>query len=114
MNTATSKLSVSSEIYYYCYTTVRKSNISVIIKSILFVSQMEFNETKWSCSWNSDKNYTQNFARGWWGSRGWVGIWLEGVVGVQGVGWLDGVRGLFDMKLTLSVRHNCLKLKMII
>ena len=43
-----------------------------------------------------------------------MGIWLEGVVGVQGVGWLDGVRGLFDMKLTLSVRHNCLKLKMII
>ena len=36
---------------------------------------------------------------GWWGSRGGVG----GAVG-----------GLFDMKLTLSVRHNCLKLKMII
>ena len=28
-----------------------------------------------------------------------------------GVGW---VGGLFDMKLTLSVRHNSLKLKMII
>ena len=48
-------------------------------------------------SWNSDQNCTQNSA------RGCVGIGLQGVVG-----------GLFDMKLTLSVRHNCLKLKMII
>ena len=37
--------------------------------------------------------------RGWWGSRGWD--------------WL-GLGGLFDMKLTLSLRHNCLKLKMVI
>ena len=42
-----------------------------------------------------------------------MGIGLLGVVGVQGWGgW--GVGRLFDMKLTLSVRHNCLKLKMII
>ena len=32
-----------------------------------------------------------------------------GVVGGPGV----GVYGLFDMKLTLPVWHNCLKLKMI-
>ena len=31
--------------------------------------------------------------------------------GPGGIGWGDV---LFDMKLTLSVRHNCLKLKMII
>ena len=40
-----------------------------------------------------------------------MGIWLQGMVGVKGVGW---VGGLFDVKLTLSLRHNCLKLKMII
>ena len=73
---------------------------------------MEFDQARWSCSWNSDHNCTQNSATGWSGSRGWVGIGLQGVVGVQGVGWV-GVGGLFDMKLTLSVRHNCLKLKMI-
>ena len=39
-----------------------------------------------------------------------MGIGLQGMVGVQGC----GVGGLFDMKLTLSVKHNCLKLKMII
>ena len=49
------------------------------------------------------KNSTQNSARGWWGSRGWAAIGLQGVV-----------VGLFDMKLTLSASHNCLKLKMII
>ena len=52
---------------------------------------------------------------------------LPGMVGVQRVdgyrvtnsggdpgGGVGGRwRGLFDMKLTLSVRHNCLKLKMI-
>ena len=65
---------------------------------------MEFDETRWSCSWNSDQNCIQNSA------RGWVGIGLQGVTGGPG----DGVRGLFDMKLTISVRHNCLKLKMII
>ena len=32
-------------------------------------------------------------------------------IGLQGVAW---VGNLFDMKLTLSVRYNCLKLKMII
>ena len=35
------------------------------------------------------------------------GYRVTGVVGVQEVGgW--GVRSLFDMKLILSVRHNCL------
>ena len=33
-------------------------------------------------------------------------------VGSGGPG--GGAGGLFDMKLTLSVRHNCLKLKLII
>ena len=37
-----------------------------------------------------------------------MGKGLQRVVGVQGMG------GLFGMKLTLSVRHNCMKLKMII
>ena len=36
---------------------------------------------------------------------------VTGGGGGLGVGW---VGCLFDMKLTLSVRHNCLKLKMII
>ena len=26
---------------------------------------------------------------GGWGSRGWVSIGLQGVVGVQGVGWVE-------------------------
>ena len=52
---------------------------------------MEFDETRWSCSWNSDQNCTQNSA------REWMGIGLQGVVGVQGVG------RVFDMKLTLSM-----------
>ena len=44
----------------------------------------------------------------------WVGGYrATGGGGVQGVGWVGG-RDLFDMKLTLSVRHNCLKLKMTI
>ena len=34
--------------------------------------------------------------------------------GVGGCRVAGGGVGLFDMKLTLSVRHNCLKLKMII
>ena len=37
---------------------------------------------------------------------------LPGVEGIQGDWWVGGC--LFDMKLTFSVRHNCLKLKMII
>ena len=58
---------------------------------IIFVSRMEFDETRWSCSWNSDQNCTQNSA------REWMGIGLQGVVGVQGMG------RVFDMKLTLSM-----------
>ena len=45
---------------------------------------MEFNKTKWTCPWNSDKNCTQNSARGWWGSGGggrWCGSGGWGVVG---------------------------------
>ena len=40
----------------------------------------------------------------------------KGVGGYGGIGGGGGPGGggLFDMKLTLSVRHNCLKLKMII
>ena len=34
---------------------------------IIFVYSMEFDKTRWSCSWNSDQNSTQNSARGWWG-----------------------------------------------
>ena len=29
----------------------------------IFVYQMEFDKTKWSCLWNSVKNSTQNSAR---------------------------------------------------
>ena len=70
---------------------------------------MEFDETRWSCSWNSDQNCTQN-------CQGVVGVGVGGyrvTVGGGGPGW-DGGEFLFDMKLTLSVKHNCLKLKMII
>ena len=71
---------------------------------------MEFDETRWSRSWNSDKNGTQNSARVLGGGPGgWVGVVLQGVEWVQGVGGI-----MFDMKLTLSVWHNCLKLKMTI
>ena len=43
------------------------------------VYRMEFNKTRWSCSWNSDQNCTQNSARG------------SGDPGVQGV--VVGPRG---------------------
>ena len=33
---------------------------------------MEFGKTRWSCSWNSDQNCTQNLATGW-GEGGWGG-----------------------------------------
>ena len=52
----------------------------------LVVYRMEFDKTRWSSSWNSDQNCTQNSARGWWGPRGWVGIGLQGVLGDRGVG----------------------------
>ena len=66
---------------------------------------MEFDKDRWSCSWNSD----QNCARGW-GARGWEGYLGTGGFGGPG----DWGGGLFDIKLTLSVSHNCLELKMII
>ena len=59
-------------------------NLLFLDSKSIFVSQMEFDETKWACSWNSDQNCTQNSA------RGWVGIGLQGVVGVQPVGWVGG------------------------
>ena len=46
------------------------------------------------------------------GGQEWVGILVTGGGGARVGGWAVG--GLFDMKCTLSVRHNYLKLKMII
>ena len=46
---------------------------------------MEFDKTRWSCSWNSDQNCTQNSPRGGGGTGG------------------RGMDGVFDMKLTLPV-----------
>ena len=34
---------------------------------------MEFDQTRWSCPWNSDQNCTQNSARGGEGRGGRVG-----------------------------------------
>ena len=56
-----------------------------------FLSIDAIDKTRWSCPWNSDQNYTQNSARGWWGPGGWVGLWVggggdPGSGGVQGVG----------------------------
>ena len=51
---------------------------------------MEFDKTRWSCPWNSEQNCTQNSARGWWESRGWVGRGCRGGGGPRG-GWVGGV-----------------------
>ena len=69
--------------------------LQMIFLRKLIVYRMEFDKTRWSCSWSSDQNCTQNSARRWWGPRGWGG-------------W--GV----CLKLTFSIWHNYLKLKMII
>ena len=66
---------------------VRIFNVSL---DLIFLSRMEFDKTRWSCSWNSDQNCTQNSAGGGRGPGAAVG-------GGRGMG------GLFDMKLTLSV-----------
>ena len=60
-------------------------NLLFLDSKSIFVSQMEFDETKWACSWNSDQNCTQKTLPG-----DWVGIGLQGVVGVQPVGWVGG------------------------
>ena len=39
---------------------------------------MEFDKTRWFCSWNSDQNCAQNY---------------QGVVGAQGVGGYGGTGG---------------------
>ena len=70
--------------------------------SLIFVYRMEFDKTRWSCSWNSDQNYSHNSA----GGPGVVGVGSQGVgdirvggggapgvVGPQGVGWVEGSGG---------------------
>ena len=52
---------------------------------------MEFDKTRWSCSWNSDQNCTQNSDGGGWGPGGWVGMGVQGVVGSRG--WCGGGGG---------------------
>ena len=44
----------------------------------IFVYRMEFDKTRWSCSWNSDQNCTQKSFQG--GHGGWS------VYGVKGLG----------------------------
>ena len=46
--------------------------------AIFFVFWMEFDKTRWFCSWNSDQNCAQNY---------------QGVVGAQGVGGYGGTGG---------------------
>ena len=56
----------------------------------LFVYRMEFDKTRWSCSWNSDQNCTK------------LCQMAQGVGGHGGIGGGGGPGGggLFDMKLT--------------
>ena len=50
----------------------------------LIVYRMEFEKTRWSCSWNSDQNCTQNSAGGGAADEGWA-------LGVVGLGVCAGI-----------------------
>ena len=41
----------------------RKHPKPLLYNTILIVYRMEFDKTRWSCSWNSDQNCAQNFTR---------------------------------------------------
>ena len=70
-----------------------------IVKDRIFVDRIEFDKTGWSYPWNSDKNCTQNSARGSWGEGvvGWGprGSRESGVRGGSGLGfvWVVGDLG---------------------
>ena len=63
--------------YFICWDQTKqmvKINFSLCSYQVLFVYWMEFDQTRWSCPWNSDKDCTQNSARGCWGSSGWSSL----------------------------------------
>ena len=47
---------------YASYWNAFLLHMSPVGAAILVVYRMEFDKTRWSCSWNSDQNCTQNFA----------------------------------------------------
>ena len=72
----------------YCiFRTCSNIDLLCFVLGLLFLSIDRIDKTRWSCPWNNDQNCTQNSARGWWGSRGWVGGgWVLG----PGVGGWEG------------------------
>ena len=69
------------------------SNISTKRRKSAFVHQIEFDKARWSCSWNSDQNYSKTLLGGLGGDEAPVACRTQGGEGSNDI----------NVKMTLSV-----------